>query len=95
MAEETNDQKADNQQPNNLTAEGAAAAAAEPFCHLQLGPKETITVYGALKTYIRVLSEQSVDQLDAIKTAVEVMSALRPAAQVVAKSFAQQNQTSI
>lgn len=56
------------------------------FCMLNLDPNETLTVYDALRVYLRVLGEQADQPLDIITTTAALLKTLKPAAVQVAQS---------
>lgn len=55
---------------------------------LSFGDEELIMVYGALRTYLKVLSQQESEDLEAIGRTVKIMSQVKPRAVEASKSLA-------
>lgn len=72
--------------------ENIVGVKAPPFCALEMDANGTLTVYNALRIYLRVLGEQDDQPLDVIATTINLMKTLKPAAVQVAQALKQQEQ---
>lgn len=78
------------QMPEKTTTEEAAPIDPKDekaFCALLLSPRETITVFGALRLYHQALANQEALQVEAVSTVLEVIKTLQPMASQAASYF--------